>query len=70
MGNFKEEDVVVSTSRFSRGREGVVWKVSEYGVHVNFGTIKEPSYQVFHFSPTHHMQSNITEITILNQKQP
>ena len=62
MHEFKVDDVVLSNSKYSSGKMGIVWKISDYGVHVNFGTIKEPSYQVFHFNPTHHMQSCISEI--------
>lgn len=67
MEQFKKDDVVLSNSKASKGIHGIVWKVSDYGVHVNFGTIKEPSNQVFHFKTTHHKQSPVSEITHANK---
>lgn len=44
---------------------GEVHKISEKGVHVKYREnhpIHKYSYQVFHFNPTHHMQTHINQL--------
>ena len=62
---FKKGDNVLSNSKWNNGKAGIVHAVYPYGVSVNFGDNINPSYQVFHFKPSHHMQTNINDLEII-----
>jgi len=68
MKNYEVNDRVASSSKFSNGLHGRVWKISEKGVHVRFGEGEFASFQVFHYSPQHHSQSPIAEIINLENE--
>jgi hypothetical protein len=56
-----EGDTVISSSRFSMNKIGEVVRISDKAIHVRFGEY----YQKFHFRPTRHTQSPISEINHL-----
>jgi len=60
--DFKKNEKVLSSSKWSNGKVGIIRNVYEDYVSVNFGTPHNPNYQRFHNKPTHHMQSNINEL--------
>jgi hypothetical protein len=66
---YKKNDIVQSSSKWSNGKEGFVHNVYEYGVSVNFGTKDNPKYEVFHFKPTHHTQTNINCLELLQRSK-
>lgn len=54
-------DNVISMDKASYKHGGIVHKVSSYGVHVRF---TDGTFQVFHFNPTHHMQSPLSNLKL------
>lgn len=64
---FKINDKVKSSSKYSMNFVGVVWKISEKGVHVKFeeSAIQKFGFQKFFFNPTHHMQTPIEQLQII-----
>ncbi len=59
---FSVGDLVTATN-IGNECNGVVWKVSEYGVHVRYGEGEKTMFQVFHFNPNHHMQTPISSLS-------
>lgn len=49
-------DRVVSYSKYSEGKSGVVWKVTDKAVHVRFD---DNFFQKFHFNSKHHLQTKL-----------
>lgn len=52
--------------KLDKSETGEVWKMSEKGVHVRYkrkGLIENYfDYEVFHFKPTHHMQTHVNQL--------
>jgi hypothetical protein len=57
---FKKGDRVTNGER-----NGVVWKVSDIGVHVRYD---DGLFQVFHFNPYHHSQTSISKLSPTSAK--
>lgn len=53
---FSVGDRVVSSSKYSDGKSGVVWKVTDKAVHVRFD---DNFFQKFHFNSKHHLQTKL-----------
>lgn len=58
---FKIGISVISNSKYSKGMVGSIHKVSNEKVHVRFN---DGTFEVFHFNPTHHMQTNISQLEV------
>jgi predicted ester cyclase len=57
---FNSGDRVVSKSKYSNDKHGVIWKITDEAVHVRFD---DGLFEKFHFIPTHHMQTKIELLT-------
>lgn len=53
---FSVGDRVVSSSKCSDGKSGVVWKVTDKAVHVRFD---DNFFQKFYFNSKHHLQTKL-----------
>lgn len=47
---------VVSSSKYSDGKSGLVWRVTDRAVHVMFD---DNSFEKFHFTAEHHLQTKL-----------
>jgi hypothetical protein len=63
MGGFKIKDTVRSKSKYSLNKQGVVYKISEIGVHVRF---VDGLFEIFRFKKMHHKHSEITELFLID----
>lgn len=43
-----------------------IWKISEKGIHAFKMSGNEKHYIVFHFNPTHHTQTAVSEIYLVS----
>jgi hypothetical protein len=53
---FAVGDRVISSSKYSDGKSGVVWKVTDKAVHVRFD---DNFFQKFHLNSKHHLQTKL-----------
>lgn len=67
--SFKTGDPVLSKSKWSLGKTGVVNKVSELGVHVKFieknAYGEKPVYEIFRHEKTHALHSGIEQLELI-----
>ena len=54
--HFDVGDRVISSSKYSDGKSGIVWKVTDKAVHVRFD---DNFFQKFHFNSKHHLQTKL-----------
>ena len=59
---FKNNDVVSTPYGI-----GVVWKVTEKTIHVKHETDDGRMYSKYFFVPTHHSQTNVTELEAITK---
>lgn len=65
---FEKGNKVLSNSEWSKGKIGVVNKVSDIGIHVKFieknAYGEKPIYEIFRFQKTHRLHSKIEDLQL------